>query len=181
MGHRVPEDLELLLANSENVQKLTGIEFSDKTDWVPWLDVSYLSEKQLNDPDIAANIKAIAAVSQYISFVAATEDSEYIGYWRGPQTGGLLQAPIVCLDNEGQFNAIAGRNIAEALLGLLYNANTFTNFKQLIEDAGMSIPYSSYREIPFLEDSKDAAYVSPSDLHKKLYYEFRTNLVAKLD
>ncbi|HWW07537.1 hypothetical protein [Collimonas sp.] len=172
-GHPVPKDLQLLLVHVKEVQKLTGIKVSDSAEWAPWLDVSYLSEADLNNPEISANIEAISAVCKYVSFVAATEDSEYIGYWRGPKIQNLSQSPIVRLDNEGQFNVCAGMNIVEALLADIYNGSTFLKFKRLFESVGMELPYASYAEIPYKDDPVDETYVRPAELHNELYGTFR--------
>ena len=181
MGQVVPIELELLLAHAEVVQRLIGIEFGDNSKWTPWLDVSYLSEAQLNEPDIKANVDAIAVVCKYVLFVAATENSEYIGYWRGPQMRPLSQSSIICLDNEGQFTVLPGRNIIEALLADIYNSNTFTDFKRLFESVGLALPYASHTDIPYVDESADDGYLSPAELHKKLYHEFRNKLAKMVD
>jgi len=172
-GEPIPNDLELLLACFDEVRELTGIEVGDAAEWAPWLDVSYLSESQLKDPDISANIEAISGVCEYISFVVATEDAEYIGYWRGPNNRSLSQSPIVRLDNEGQFRTCAGRNIVEALLSELYNGETFLELKQLFESKGLALPYSSYADIPHADEPAEEPYIAPAELHDKLYGTFR--------
>jgi hypothetical protein len=51
-----------------------GVEVSGDVSWKPWADKSYLTESDLADPDIAANVRAIADTFEHINFFARTDD-----------------------------------------------------------------------------------------------------------
>lgn len=75
------------------------------------LDTSYLTEEDLADPDIRANVQAMAETNERILW-AAEEDGELaFGYWQGADGSQV----IVSLDSEGQYTVVPGRNITEAL------------------------------------------------------------------
>lgn len=78
------------------------------------LDTGYLTADDLANPEIAANVRAMADTSGLITWVAEDEDeSTAFGYWRGPQDTPLAEAPIVSLNSEGQFDLLPG-NLSEA-------------------------------------------------------------------
>src|SRR6478672_9063339 len=83
-GEPVPDDLKILLENCDELFELTGIRLNTKKDWAPWLDTSYLSARERADPEVIANLRATAEVCEMVAFVAAEEDGQYVGYWRGP-------------------------------------------------------------------------------------------------
>ena len=108
--------MNILLDNLAEFVRRTGVELNWKKDWAPWSDTSYLSADDLANPDIAANVKAIAEVCDLIAFVGSDEDGNYFGYWRGPKRESITASPIVRFDSEGQFNLCAGSTFAEAIL-----------------------------------------------------------------
>jgi hypothetical protein len=63
-GESVPDDVKKLLEHHDQFVKRTGIELNWKKGWAPWADTSYLSPDDLANPDIAANVKAIAEVCE---------------------------------------------------------------------------------------------------------------------
>jgi hypothetical protein len=80
------------------------------------LDTGYLTVEDLANPDIAANVRAIEETAALVTWVAEDEDEgQAFGYWRGPNDLPLASAPIVSLDNEGQFHVLRGANLSEAL------------------------------------------------------------------
>lgn len=80
------------------------------------LDTSYLTAEDLANLDIAANVLAIGETAALITWVAEDEDEgQAFGYWRGPAGLPLGAAPIVSLDNEGQFQLLRGATLSEAL------------------------------------------------------------------
>ena len=80
------------------------------------LDTGYLTAEDLANPDIAANVRAIAETAALITWVAEDEDEGHaFGYWRGPHGLPLAEAPVVSLDNEGQFQLLRGTTLSEAL------------------------------------------------------------------
>lgn len=158
-GEPVPEDLGLLLAAAAEFERRTGIRIADEKDWAPWADASYLITADLDDPVIVANIKAIAEVCSHIAFVAAHEDHEYIGYWRGPSGRRIADSPLVCLDNKGQFRLCAGSTFAEAVLARHYD---FDELKPWLESLGIRAPSS----IEAMRDTRDDT--DPKELHRQL-------------
>ncbi|MFT4188820.1 MAG: hypothetical protein QM621_09595 [Aeromicrobium sp.] len=81
------------------------------------IDQSYLTDADRADPDIMANVEAMAATAELITWVAEDDDSRAIGYWHGPDDAEFEESPIVGLDTEGQFELLAGRTLSEALCG----------------------------------------------------------------
>ena len=80
------------------------------------LDTGYLTAEDLVNPDIAANVRAIEETAALITWVAEDEDEgQAFGYWRGPTGLPLAAAPVVSLDDEGQFQLLRGTNLSEAL------------------------------------------------------------------
>jgi hypothetical protein len=168
-GEPVPEDLRILFLHRNELERRTAIALSAKKDWAPWLDTSYLSEAEKADPEIAANIRAIAEVWSLGAFVATSEDEEYIGYWRGPQRRAVADSPLIYLDNEGQFYSCAGSNLAEALLARTYGEDSFKELCDWMRSIGIAIPEWRSREaIPYSEDVEP----SPGTLHEEFYYRF---------
>jgi hypothetical protein len=56
-GELIPVDVQILLAHVDEFLARTGMELNSAPDWAPCLDTSYLSETDLADPAIAANVK----------------------------------------------------------------------------------------------------------------------------
>ncbi len=117
-GETIPDDLAAILAHREEFAARTGYEMSAEPDWAPWLDTSYLSEEELKEPSLAAAVASGKEICEMISFVAASEDGEYLGYWHGYEGFGVAHAPIVWLSNDGQFCLLGGPRFAEAYLSL---------------------------------------------------------------
>lgn len=132
--------------------------------WAPWLDTSYLGEADRADPDIAANVRAVAAVCQLIAFVAATEDSEYIGYWRGPLGRRVAESFLVVLDNEGQFRISPGHNLAEAILA---HSSGFDEVRDWLRSLGIAVRWETDDEMTWPEEEHD-----PVKLHEELYHRY---------
>ncbi|MEU7481771.1 hypothetical protein AB0A63_37745 [Lentzea sp. NPDC042327] len=80
------------------------------------LDTGYLTAADLANPDVAANTRAIEETAALVTWVAEDEDEgRAFGYWRGPGHLPLTAAPVVVLDNEGQFELLRGSSLSEAL------------------------------------------------------------------
>lgn len=167
-GASLPPDLAILFANRAALQDRAGMAISGDPDWHPWDDISYLTEKELARPDITANVKAMDDVIECISFVAATEHHEYLGYWRGPAARAVDRAPVVWLDNEGQFHLCVGRNLADAIV--MYDAvddDDFADWKAWMDSLGIAIPYACVDEMP--EPESDP---TPDALYGQLFDEY---------
>jgi hypothetical protein len=166
-GEPVPADVAILLSHEEGLAQLTGIELNSGKKWAPWLDTSYLTPKERANPDIAANVRAIADVCGMIAFIAAREDDEYFGYWRGTNQRVVAESPIVRLDNEGQFSFCGGSTFAEALLSQSVDDEQFAEWRDWLESVGIKVRVRSLRSIKYPREQ-----VSPDKLHKELYVRY---------
>jgi hypothetical protein len=167
-GEPVPDDVKTLLANRDEFQERTAVVLNWKKGWAPWLDTSYLSAEECANPDIAANVQAIAEVCGLIAFVAADEEDNYFGYWRAIKKRPIANSPLVRLDNEGQFELLAGATFAEAILGTqTHDSEQFAELRDWLRSIDIPIEWESL---------KDATYPKvkdqPDDMHKELYYRF---------
>jgi hypothetical protein len=167
-GELVPEDLQILLVHRDEFAARTGLELNEEADWAPWLDTSYLSEQECANPDIAANLRASEEVCRLIAFVAAEEDGQFLGYWRGPSHRPVAKSPLVLLDNEGQFNLSAGSTFAEAVLARLYDPEQFTELRDWLRSLGIAIRSNSPDDLFYPEGE-----LSPGRLHEELFYRYR--------
>lgn len=80
------------------------------------LDTGYLTAEDLANPDVVANVRAIEETAALITWVAEDGDEgQAFGYWRGPDDLPLTAAPVVSLDNEGQYQLLRGTSLSEAL------------------------------------------------------------------
>ncbi|HWU30822.1 MAG TPA: hypothetical protein VN041_17205, partial [Microbacterium sp.] len=120
---QLPSDLLLWRARQRSGDPLPwddlGIRFLEDDDLPALLDTSHLDEDDLADPGIRANVAAMAETNALIVWVAEEEDGAVFGYWAGPDGppvhDGFADAMVVTLDTEGQYMALPGRNITEAL------------------------------------------------------------------
>src|SRR3954453_18586248 len=93
--HKAVEDLEDIVDELE-------LELVDDPSWAEPSDTSYLTKADLANPDIVANVSAMAVTNKLISWFG--KDAEgYVGLWRGPLNHPLERAPVVRLDSEGQY------------------------------------------------------------------------------
>lgn len=113
-----------------------------------------------------ANVRAIADVCRLVAFVGATEDGESFGYWRGPDRKPVADAPVVVLDNEGQFRILAA-SLAEAILFQTYGEESFAEMRDWLRALGIEVRAASVGEIP-----TPAAEPDPADLHHELYRRY---------
>jgi len=135
--------------------------------WAPWTDTSYLTEAEKSDPDIAANITAIAEVCALITFVATDDQANYYGYWRGPDQSPLESSPIVQLDNEGQFYLCGTPNLAGALLVHTCFGESFGEVREWLSSLGIrDLPSSPYD----LGDPRPSCM--PNQLHCELHAKY---------
>lgn len=167
-GEPVPEDVAILLEHADELAEQTGIELNWQKDWAPWSDTSYLSAADRANPDIMANVRATAEVCALITFVAADEDGEYFGYWRGPGRRKVAESPVVRLDNEGQFDLCGGSNFAAAVLSQTYGEEQFAELRDWFQSLGIEVRAETQDEIVYPEGEP-----SPDGLHKELYYRYR--------
>jgi hypothetical protein len=139
-GELIPVDLQLLLDHVDEFAARTGVELNEQEGWAPWLDTSYLSEENKANPDIMANVRLMADVCSMIAFIAAQEDGEYYGYWQGPDQKPIATAPIILLDNEGQFRFCCGTSFVEGILSrLTYDEDQFRELRNWFCAIGITV------------------------------------------
>jgi hypothetical protein len=140
-GEPVPEDLKILLAHRDELSGWLGCSLPDAPDWAPWLDTSYLSEKDWADPGIRANVRAMEDVCRHIAFVAQADGSELFGYWRGQQSRRIRDCPLVRLDTEGQFALLPCATLAGALLlDETFSQERYEKFRDWLKGLGIECP-----------------------------------------
>lgn len=165
-GEPAPDDVKTLLRNHDEFAERTGVELNWKKKWSPWLDTSYLSAAELANPDIAANVKAIAEVCELIAFFGAEEDGNYFGYWRGPKNRSIAKSPLVKFDNEGQFYLMSGSRFAEAILvDRTYDAEQFVDLRDWLGSLGTTIKWKTLDDATYPKEKDE-----PGALHTRLYY-----------
>lgn len=82
-------------------------EFIDDPHWSEPSDTSYLSDADRTDPDIMANVEAMDATNKRIAWFGRDQEGGFVGLWRDPENNSLERAPVVRLDNEGQYELVA--------------------------------------------------------------------------
>lgn len=103
-------DINRLQENIGNLQEVLeeiDFEFIDDPKWSEPSDTSYLNETDRADPDIMANIDAMNATNKLIAWFGRDQEGGFVGLWRGPGNTPLEGAPVVRLDNEGQYQIMA--------------------------------------------------------------------------
>lgn len=166
-GEKCPADLTLLLTKGEDLLFDLGVEVNGEASWQPWADKGYLTENDLRNPDIAANVQAIDDVFQCIDFVARLEDELYIGYWRGPQRRSIQDSPLVSYDSEGQF-ALCGARFVEALVSTIFDQDLREKFCASCSEIGVALSFESLDDIVI-----PAVDPTPEKYHSELYSKYK--------
>ncbi|ULJ61080.1 hypothetical protein [Wielerella bovis] len=128
----------------------------------------YLSEDELANPDIQANIVAIEQVARMITFVAKDDDSNIYGYWRGKSGRAIEDSPIVQYDTEGQFNIMPGASLTEAFCAsyCFEDDELFEEMKEQFADLDVYFVCDSWQDV---YDSETELEDEPSELHSEIY------------
>ena len=113
----VPRDMVVLLDRYQAQLAKLGIFISDDPNVAPWADESYLTEADLANPDIAANVRAMRDTNRLIYFIGFADNGESFGIWRKVSSEDLNCCPPVTLDTEGQYEVY--RSWAECFRMLL--------------------------------------------------------------
>lgn len=170
-GDPVPDDLRRLLPHRDDLAERTGITLSWEADWAPWLDTSYLHAEDNADPDIAANVRAMAEVCALIAFVAQEEDDQYFGFWRGPDKLPIAQCPLVFLDNEGQFEPCVGATFGECVLEHTWGEQPFNELRAWFLSLGIAVPFTDQKAL--LARNWPARSHEAKERHSELYNRYR--------
>ncbi len=166
-GEPVPDDVKILLSHADELAERTEIELHAEKAWAPWADTSHLSAADLANPDIAANVRAIAEIHQMIAYIAADDEDQYFGYWRGPENRSVATSPIVFFDNEGQFELCSGRTFAEAILSRL-DDEQFEDLRDWLGEIGIEVAAQTQDELPSASETQ-----SPTELHQERYRRYK--------
>ena len=92
-----------------------GIRLLDDGETPELLDDSYLTEDDLANPDVRANVLAMAETNALIVWVAEEDGERAYGYWDGPPGESAPGPVLVALDTEGEYMTLPGRTLTEAL------------------------------------------------------------------
>ncbi|MFI5744659.1 hypothetical protein ACIBBE_01795 [Streptomyces sp. NPDC051644] len=117
-GRPIPDDLRvLLLAQWEgrtDFTHLLDLDFFEAGEVHPLLDTSYLSEKELADPEMQAVNAAAAEMAKYVKLVAKGGKG-WIGYWLHPDEPGDRAWHLMELDTEFTFWGLVGLTLTEGV------------------------------------------------------------------
>lgn len=137
-------------------------------------DISYLSEDELKDPDMQCTIQAMRQVCALARFVAKDGQSNLYGYWLGQPSRPLHSAPIVTLDNEGQFFLLAGGSLIEGVCGWeTSDKSTFEALKTRFEALGITFQAQDPKDWSRLWECLREATDHPDTLYRAFYNQQR--------
>ena len=130
------------LTSDEGQQVLAalGVQVLDEDDDL--FTHEYLTAEDLARPDVVANIAAINEVAALALWALQNEESELWGWWQGPDQIPLERAPVVRYDTEGQFELMAGRDMATAL-AVHYSwdeEERYQAIRDALADLGLDLP-----------------------------------------
>ncbi|MDG4860612.1 hypothetical protein P8605_21015 [Streptomyces sp. T-3] len=116
-GRPIPDDLRVLLVaqweGRTDFTRLLNLEFFEAGEVHPLLDTSYLSEKELADPEMQAVNAGGAEMAKYVKLVAKGGKG-WIGYWLHPEEPADGAWHLIELDTEFTFWGLAGLTLTEA-------------------------------------------------------------------
>jgi hypothetical protein len=161
-------DIERLRKNLDALDDIVDsleLELVDDPAWAEPSDTSYLNEKDRANPDIMANVDAMAATNALISWFARDMEG-YVGLWRGPKKTDLANAPIVRLDTEGQYDIVA-KTIGD-YLAISLDHDDFDDTRETLVGAGFAVRQSPDAIWESIGDSEEA-----NDFRHGLYNEGR--------
>jgi hypothetical protein len=100
------EKLREAMPTLEPIIDRLELQLVDDPTWNEPSDTSYLSESDRQNPDIAANVEAMAETNKLIAWFGRDAEG-YVGMWRGPGERPIPGAPVVRLDKEGEYSIVA--------------------------------------------------------------------------
>lgn len=156
----------------KNLNKLDAVieylelELVDDYLWGEPSDFSYLNDRDLANPDIVSNVKAMKKTNGFISWFG--QDFEgYIGLWNGPENIHCNKAPVVRLDREGQYRIVA-KTIPD-YIAVSCERDDFANNRELLISIGLSVSSS----IDDIWRSVDGIYTQANDYRNSEYNKER--------
>lgn len=134
-------EIELLRTHPDLIrflQEKTDFELVDQ-DWNEPSDVSYLSAAKREEPVMKAILEAAEETNALIAWFGQNPcNSEIgVGLWRGPEHTPLDRAPVVVLDDEGEYRLVAA-TVGDYLLSAVAPA-AFEESQPLLAAAGLAV------------------------------------------
>ncbi|MFF5932534.1 hypothetical protein [Streptomyces sp. NPDC012508] len=115
-GRPIPDDLRVLLVaqweGRTDFTRLLDLDFFEAGEVHPLLDTSYLSEKELADPEMQAVNAAAAEMATYVKLVAKGGKG-WLGYWLHPDEPADRPWHLTELDTEFTFWSLVGLTLTE--------------------------------------------------------------------
>lgn len=161
-------DLERLrssLPKLEEIVEALELELVDEPNWAEPSDASYLNDEDKANPDIMANVEAMAATNELISWFARDMEG-YVGLWRGPENTPLEKAPVVRLDTEGVYEIVAAT--IPDYIAISVDEDDFKATRKALTKAGFTVAASTDDIWAKVEENE-----GPSDHRHALYNEAR--------
>ena len=170
-------DIDKLRKAKELVRILDDLEFEfvDDPAWEEPSDASYLTAEEKNDPGIAANVEAMAVTNKLIAWFGRGPMG-YVGLWRGPSNRPLADAPVVVLNDEGQYRIVA-TTIADFLV-VSVDESAFSATVEALHAAGFDPSKSHDAVWGTLEVFRDD---DPNDYRDALYDKALSKRAAEAD
>ncbi|TDC75649.1 hypothetical protein [Streptomyces hainanensis] len=180
-GRPIPDDLRILLVaqweGRDDFTHLLGITFLDPGVTHPHLDTSYLSAKELADPEMQAINAGFARMSEYVKIVAEGGKG-WIGYWLHPDEPADQPWPVIELDTEASYWSMAGSTLAEACAADMAQyqeepdeQTAFARLSAQLDALGLPLSGRGY------DDLHDPGYeVDPEELSEELIDAERVRL-----
>ncbi|MFB6873587.1 hypothetical protein [Streptomyces sp. NPDC056323] len=172
-GRPIPDDLRVLLVaqweGRTEFTRLLDLEFFEAGEVHPLLDTSYLSEKELADPEMQAVNAAAAEMAEYVKLVAKGGKG-WIGYWLRPDEPADRAWHLMELDTEFSFWGLAGLTLTEGVAAERAHYQDEPDeriaFTQLAAElAGLGLPLST-QDYGALDDIEYT--VDPEELMEEL-------------
>ncbi len=107
--------------------------------WGEPSDTSYLNDNDRANPDIMANVEAMAATNDLVAWFGR-DDQGFVGLWRGPSDRPIETAPVVRLDTEGQYSLLAAT--VPDYLAIAMPEEEFGTTRQSLIDVGFAVASS---------------------------------------
>ncbi|MGW1408136.1 hypothetical protein [Streptomyces sp. NPDC002403] len=172
-GRPIPDDLRVLLVaqweGRTDFTRLLDLDFFETGEVHPLLDTSYLSEKELADPEMQAVNAAATEMAEYVKLVAKGGKG-WIGYWLHPDEPADRAWHLIELDTEFTFWGLAGLTLTEGVAAERAHYQDEPDeriaFTQLAAElAGLGLPLST-QDHDALDDTEYT--VDPEELMEEL-------------
>lgn len=150
----------------ESIIERLELELVDDPSWGEPSDTSYLTLADRQNPDIAANVDAMAATNKLIAWFGRDAEG-YLGLWRGPTERSLDEAPVVRLDSEGQYSIVAAT--VPDYLAIAMPEDEFAATRDVLARAGFKVGFNP----DAIWGALDAFDDDPNAYRNELYEQYR--------